>query len=552
MNKVRNARKALKAVGAGLLLVLIMVGVVYAAVVDIDDFSAGAFSITADDAAPSDSISVPASSSTSIVGGYRDAIVKWKEGTKDDAVALDVDTSTGAQTLGLSVKSECKGRGEIRWDGDNDASNDAFGLGADLESTDPNTGIRLVVLSCDQKADIGFTAYESASAYETLTHTVAADTEHIELFYKYADFDHEGTSGADWSDLGALELHMNGTLDFDTDLTIDFLESTTEIREYGDLPDGESGTPDYDDGDNELAAYHSYPQGLTLGYALDTEDSDNASDDTKGDDDDNVDDEDGVSPVFYYDDLAGKSVWAVDVIVNGCTGTCYLNGWVDFNRDGDFGDSGEHRINDESGDDGGLSTRYALRYADLLTEGYYYLRFRVCDANDECDSTSENATNGEIEDYRWYVDPTAVELSAFDAAWDGDVIEVAWETALEVDTAGFNLWRSTAADGEYVQVNDSLIPSQSPGGTMGASYTFVDQGVVPDSTYYYKLEELEMGGGSSWYGPAETDGGDGGATATTVSGLAAGSAPAWWAGAVLLLLGTGLPPLLRRRRRQRS
>jgi len=100
--------------------------------------------------------------------------------------------------------------------------------------------------------------------------------------------------------------------------------------------------------------------------------------------------------------------------------------------------------------------------------------------------------------------PTAVNLAYFTATWNGDEVLVKWETALEVDTVGFNLWRSTAPNGNYVRVNHSLIPSATPGGTSGSSYSYTDSSVVQGMTYYYKLEELEIGGGTKWYGPIST------------------------------------------------
>lgn len=104
-----------------------------------------------------------------------------------------------------------------------------------------------------------------------------------------------------------------------------------------------------------------------------------------------------------------------------------------------------------------------------------------------------------------YQPPTLVELSSFTATWHGTDVSVAWETATELDTAGFNVWRSTSHADDYVQVNDSLIPSQSPGGAEGASYAFTDTDVTPGTTYYYKLEELEAGGSSNWYGPTTAE-----------------------------------------------
>jgi hypothetical protein len=72
------------------------------------------------------------------------------------------------------------------------------------------------------------------------------------------------------------------------------------------------------------------------------------------------------------------------------------------------------------------------------------------------------------------------------------VVAVTWETATEIDTAGFNIYRSLTADGEFVQINqaEGLIPGQGDTFT-GATYSFLDHNVEAGITYYYVLEEIE-------------------------------------------------------------
>lgn len=149
--------------------------------------------------------------------------------------------------------------------------------------------------------------------------------------------------------------------------------------------------------------------------------------------------------------------------------------------------------------------------------------------------------------------PTAVSLASFTATWDGDQVLVAWETTMEVDTAGFNLWRSTAPDGGYAQINSTLIPSASPGGMQGAAYSYTDANVTPGTTYYYKLEELVAGGGSNWYGPGSTGGAEGGPTSVTLSGTTVewgGGILAWWPFIAVAVAGMGVATLARLRRRR--
>lgn len=84
-----------------------------------------------------------------------------------------------------------------------------------------------------------------------------------------------------------------------------------------------------------------------------------------------------------------------------------------------------------------------------------------------------------------------------------------WETASEIDNLGFNLYRTTKLDGEKVKINPELIPSNVyPGALIGASYSFIDTGAdlnqgkfLPNRTYYYWLETLDIFGSSELYGP---------------------------------------------------
>ena len=100
--------------------------------------------------------------------------------------------------------------------------------------------------------------------------------------------------------------------------------------------------------------------------------------------------------------------------------------------------------------------------------------------------------------------PTAITLAAFEAAPQGDGILVTWETAMELDHVGFNLYRSTAAAGPYTQLNAGLIPPQFPGEVMGGAYEWLDTGVQPGVVYYYKLEDLDVKGVSTFHGPIST------------------------------------------------
>ena len=77
---------------------------------------------------------------------------------------------------------------------------------------------------------------------------------------------------------------------------------------------------------------------------------------------------------------------------------------------------------------------------------------------------------------------------------------VEWSTASELNTAGFNLYRSENPDGIFTKINSDLIPASSDPLT-GSQYSYEDEQVAPGKMYYYQLEELETSGGSTRFGP---------------------------------------------------
>ncbi len=79
---------------------------------------------------------------------------------------------------------------------------------------------------------------------------------------------------------------------------------------------------------------------------------------------------------------------------------------------------------------------------------------------------------------------------------------VEWSTASELNTAGFNLYRSESPDGPYQKVNKSLIPP-APDSLTGGAYSYTDPEVQGGKLYYYELEEIETTGEAARHGPIE-------------------------------------------------
>lgn len=95
-----------------------------------------------------------------------------------------------------------------------------------------------------------------------------------------------------------------------------------------------------------------------------------------------------------------------------------------------------------------------------------------------------------------------ITLTRFDAMPASGGIVITWETASEVNTAGFHLWRASQPAGRYVKITAALLPGRG-GPTRSAAYTYTDAAVAPGAAYYYRLEEVDGYGLSAFYGPAE-------------------------------------------------
>jgi len=97
-------------------------------------------------------------------------------------------------------------------------------------------------------------------------------------------------------------------------------------------------------------------------------------------------------------------------------------------------------------------------------------------------------------------EPTLIQLSSFTAIPKSNKVLLYWSTDSEIDNAGFNLYRSTLEEGEYIKVNNDLISAQGSA-TEGTSYEFTDNDVKNRKTYFYKLEDIDLNGTPTIHGP---------------------------------------------------
>lgn len=95
--------------------------------------------------------------------------------------------------------------------------------------------------------------------------------------------------------------------------------------------------------------------------------------------------------------------------------------------------------------------------------------------------------------------PTLIELSSFTAYPSDGLVVIEWVTESEIENVGFNLYRSSTRDREYIQINDSMVISEGSF-LEGAAYQFFDEDVQNRKTYYYKLEDIDIYGVSTFHG----------------------------------------------------
>jgi len=187
------------------------------------------------------------------------------------------------------------------------------------------------------------------------------------------------------------------------------VENTYFPSDYGDAPDTTPGmgVGDYATTLDHGGPRHMLPGGTWLGACVDSDGEGSQQDASALADDTNAgpveagsceggDDEDGI---LLPPALIASQPGDVEIIISG--GTCALDGWIDYNADGDFTDPGEQVFAALALDAGG-HTQVVTPPADIAV-GTTYSRFRCSDSGG-LDSVEET-TGGEVEDYLVFLQP---------------------------------------------------------------------------------------------------------------------------------------------------
>ncbi len=138
---------------------------------------------------------------------------------------------------------------------------------------------------------------------------------------------------------------------------------------------------------------------------------------------------------------------------------------------------------------------YVGQYSSLALDrrGYPHISFMY----------QENSNINAILKYTYYSDNwNAITLKLLDVQKAEIGVAVKWETATEINNAGFYVWRCDSENGEYTRLHDAIIPSEGEG-NVGAKYSYNDVTARIGNTYYYKLEDLDYQGKGTMHGPVK-------------------------------------------------
>ncbi len=183
--------------------------------------------------------------------------------------------------------------------------------------------------------------------------------------------------------------------------------STGEVEDYAVNVTG-AATTDFGDWAGSGAATDSTSStvntNLRLGPLVDAESTVSPNAAATADDSSGLDDEDGLygTPVF----TAGATNFMTLKVKNAIGSTAYLNGWIDFNNDGDFGDAGEKVLTNVAVSNGTDTETFAVQTAvpaGAVTGTALGMRLRLTAASN-APATGAFST-GEVEDYTVTVNP---------------------------------------------------------------------------------------------------------------------------------------------------
>ena len=146
----------------------------------------------------------------------------------------------------------------------------------------------------------------------------------------------------------------------------------------------------------------------------------------------------------------------------------------------------------------GLSMN-GVRYGGAFTDGAGNALVPIMGALTQNGQMDLTVTGHNLAPYFGTVDVrvNSFSLDSFTATGGAQQVEVEWSASGEEDARGYHLEQAISTDGAFERITPGEIPASS------GSYTFTDEDLEPSTTYWYRLEVIDHGGASAFYGPID-------------------------------------------------
>ena len=272
----------------------------------------------------------------------------------------------------------------------------------------------------------------------------------------------------------------------------------TPNLDYGDAPDISAGAAQ-DDYQTEpgRGPSHVVDGVIFLGSGVDAENV--AFDDGDPEDDGVVVNDGSTNPSLHGASFIAGQAYTLDVTT---AGTGVLNAWIDFNRDGDFDDSGEQIAIDAAPSSNLITINGTAPFGAVA--GTTYARFRYSSSTSASDGLGPNtpAPDGEVEDYQITLVAAnpALKLVKRVTSINGTAITTVLDDTSDPNDNASN-WPANFLQGAFDdvaepgQVVDYTIYFLSDGNTSINNVKICD--LVPDNTTYVPNSLLLSQGGGA-------------------------------------------------------
>jgi uncharacterized repeat protein (TIGR01451 family) len=348
-------------------------------------------------------------------------------GDAPDTYGTNKDTSVGGVPASQIVSTTLR-LGTNATDAETNGQPNATATGDDASNTDDEDGVTLPTLttaSTNYSATVSFRKNVTGDVYlvgwiDFNRNGTFEASEGVAQTLTNAASTTQRTTNLTWSGLSGISpgtTYARFRISKDPMTTGDFTGGGTygEVEDYqltisisgtdyGDAPDGATGTAigNYQTTLSDSGARHNIVTGLRLGSQIDNDSGTLQNTAANADDNGTLDDEDGVTLPNTLTTESGQTYTVPNVSVTNSTASdAFLVGYIDFNQDGDFLDTGEKSATVTVGTNATNPRNFNVVFTTPtgIVAGNTYARFRLSNTRTQAESSFGLANSGEVEDY---------------------------------------------------------------------------------------------------------------------------------------------------------